>query len=190
MKALIFVAVSMALVNNAFLAQFFGVKTFLDESKQLKASAGLGAAVIVVITLTSAAAGLVFEYLLKPFELEYLSILVFLLLTAAIVQLLYLFINSSMASLSAVFHDLMPLLMTSSLALGIALSNAEEGRSAAQSTAAGFGTAVGYALALILFAGIRSRIDEEEIPTPLRGTPILLLCAALMSITFMGFGVL
>ena len=155
MKSLILIIITTAFINNVVLNQFLGICSFLGVSKQMKASASLGGAVIFVITIASAVASLLYDYVLKPNGLDYMKTIVFILVIAALV--------------------------------GVALTNVQNGYNFLESVLAGFGTGVGYTVAIVLLAGVRSRIDEEALPAPLRGAPIVLIAAALMSIAFMGF---
>lgn len=187
MKSLILIVVSMALINNVVLSQFLGICSFLGVSKQRKTSASLGLAVIFVITIASAVASLLYDYVLAPLNLDYLKTIVFILVIAALVQLVEMFLKKTSPALYNALGIYLPLITTNCAVLGVALTNVQDGYNLIQSVAAGFGTSVGYTISIVLLAGIRERIDEEAIPEPLRGAPIVLLCAALMSIAFMGF---
>ena len=186
-NSLILIIVSSALVNNVLLRRFWGVCSFLGVSKQMKASASLGVAVIFVMTIASAVASLLNDYVLKPFGLEFMQTIVFILVIAALVQIVELFLKKSSPAIYKALGIYLPLITTNCAVLGIAQLNASSGYTFLQSVASGFGSAVGYTLAIVLLAGIRSRIREEDLPAPLRGAPIVLISAALMSIAFMGF---
>ena len=188
MKELIMIAVTAALINNVVLIQFLGICSFLGVSKQMKASASLGLAVVFVITISSAVASLIYDYILKPFDLDYLKTIVFILVIAALVQMVEMFLKKNSPALYKALGIYLPLITTNCAVLGVALTNVQNEYTLGQSVIAGFGTAVGYTLAIVLLAGIRSRIDEEAIPKPFRGAPIVMISAALMSIAFMGFG--
>lgn len=185
--SLILIVLSTALVNNVVLIQFLGICSFLGVSKQMKASLSLGCAVIFVITLSSAVASLLYTYVLVPLELTYLKTIVFILVIAALVQVVEMFIRKKAPAVYNALGIYLPLITTNCAVLGVALTNVQDGLNFIQSVAAGFGTAVGFTIAIVLLAGLRSRIDEEAIPKPLRGAPVVLLSAALMSIAFMGF---
>lgn len=187
MKELILIIVSMALINNVVLIQFLGICSFLGVSKQMKASASLGGAVIFVITIASAVANLLYTFVLVPLNLTYLKTIVFILVIAALVQMVEMFLKKTSPAIYKALGIYLPLITTNCAVLGVALTNVQNDYSFVQSVFAGFGTAVGYTVAICLLAGIRSRIDEESIPAPFRGAPIVLLSAALMSIAFMGF---
>ena len=185
--SLILIIISTALVNNVVLIQFLGICSFLGVSKQMKASLSLGLAVIFVITLSSAVASLLYTYVLAPLELTYLKTIVFILVIAALVQVVEMFIKKTSPAIYNALGIYLPLITTNCAVLGVALTNVQDGLNFIQSVTAGFGTAVGFTIAIVLLAGIRSRIDEEAIPKPFRGAPMVLLSAALMSIAFMGF---
>ena len=185
--SLILIIISTALVNNVVLIQFLGICSFLGVSKQMKASLSLGCAVIFVITLSSAVASLLYTYVLVPLELTYLKTIVFILVIAALVQMVEMFIKKKSPAVYNALGIYLPLITTNCAVLGVALTNVQDGLNFIQSVTAGFGTAVGFTIAIVLLAGIRSRIDEEAIPKPFRGAPMVLLSAALMSIAFMGF---
>ncbi|MBQ0001174.1 MAG: electron transport complex subunit RsxA [Clostridiales bacterium] len=187
MKELIMIIVSMALINNVVLSQFLGICSFLGVSKQLKASASLGGAVIFVITIASAVANLLYTFVMVPLHLEYLKTIVFILVIAALVQMVEMFLKKTSPAIYQALGIFLPLITTNCAVLGVALTNVQDEYNFIQSVFAGFGTAVGYTLAICLLAGVRSRIDEEAIPAPFRGAPIVMLSAALMSIAFMGF---
>lgn len=187
MKELIMIAVTAALINNVVLIQFLGICSFLGVSRQMKASASLGLAVIFVITISSAVASLIYDYILKPFDLDYLKTIVFILVIAALVQMVEMFLKKNSPALYKALGIYLPLITTNCAVLGVALTNVQNEYTLGESVIAGFGTAVGYTLAIVLLAGIRSRLDEEVIPKPFRGAPIVMICAALMSIAFMGF---
>ena len=155
--SLIMIIVTTALVNNVVLSQFLGICSFLGVSSQKKASLSLGLAVTAVLTVSSAVASLLYDHVLLPLGLDYL-------------KSIYL-----------------PLITTNCAVLGVALTNVQNGYNLIQSIFAGFGTAVGYTVAIVLLAAVREHLDEDAIPAPFRGAPIVLLCAALMAMAFMGF---
>ena len=187
MKALILIIVGTAFINNVVLNQFLGICSFLGVSKQMKASASLGMAVIFVITVASAVASLLYTYVLAPLGLDYMKTIVFILVIAALVQIVEMFLKKTSPSVYKALGIYLPLITTNCAVLGVALTNVQNSYNFIQSVFAGFGTAIGYTVAIVLLAGIRSRIDEEALPAPLRGAPIVMISAALMSIAFMGF---
>jgi electron transport complex protein RnfA len=182
------IIVGCALINNVVLNQFLGICSFVGVSKQMKASASLGVAVIFVLTVASAVASLLYDYVLKPFDLSYMKTIVFILVIAALVQIVEMFLKKTSPGLYQALGIYLPLITTNCAVLGVALTNVKNEYNFIESVFAGLGTAVGYTIAIVLLAGIRSRIDESAIPRPLRGAPVVLLAAALMSIAFMGFG--
>jgi electron transport complex protein RnfA len=188
MSTLIMIIVGCALINNVVLNQFLGICSFVGVSKQMKASASLGVAVIFVLTVASAVASLLYDYVLKPFDLSYMKTIVFILVIAALVQIVEMFLKKTSPGLYKALGIYLPLITTNCAVLGVALTNVKNEYNFIESVFAGLGTAVGYTIAIILLAGIRARIDESAIPRPLRGAPVVLLAAALMSIAFMGFG--
>ncbi|MCC8161746.1 MAG: RnfABCDGE type electron transport complex subunit A [Lachnospiraceae bacterium] len=187
MTSLIMIIVTNALVSNVVLSQFLGICSFVGVSRQIKTSASLGAAVIFVMTIASAVASLLYDFILVPFDLDYLKTIVFILVIAALVQLVEMFLKKTSRGIYEALGIYLPLITTNCAVLGVALTNVQNGYNLVESVFAGFGTAVGYTIAIVVLAGIRGRLDEEAIPLPFRGAPIVLLCAALMSIAFMGF---
>ena len=184
---IILIIVSAAFLENVVLSQFLGICSFLGVSKQMKASASLGGAVIFVMTIASAVASLLYNYVLQPFGLDFMKTIVFILVIAALVQIVEMFLKKKSPAVYQALGIYLPLITTNCAVLGIALTNVQNEYNFIQSVLAGFGTAVGFTLAIVLLAGIRSRIREEDLPRPVRGAPIVLISAALMSIAFMGF---
>ena len=186
-NSLILIVITAALINNVVLNQFLGICSFLGVSKQMKASISLGGAVIFVITIASAVASLLYDYVLAPLGLDFMKTIVFILVIAALVQIVEMFLKKKSPSMYQALGIYLPLITTNCAVLGVALTNVQDGYNFTQCVFSGFGTAVGYTIAIVLLASIRSRIREEDIPAPLRGAPIVLISAALMSIAFMGF---
>ncbi len=184
---LILIIISGALINNVVLNQFLGICSFLGVSKQMKASASLGGAVIFVITIASAVASLLYDFVLAPLGLDFMKTIVFILVIAALVQVVEMFLKKKSPAVYKALGIYLPLITTNCAVLGVALTNVQDGYNFIESVLSGFGTAVGYTIAIVLLAGIRSRIHEEDLPAPLRGAPIVLISAALMSIAFLGF---
>lgn len=185
--SLMLIIITTALVNNVVLSQFLGICSFLGVSKQIKTSLSLGVAVIFVMTISSAAANLIYDFILVPFHLEYLETIVFILVIAALVQMVEMFLKKKSPAIYQALGIYLPLITTNCAVLGVALTNVQSGYNFTQSIVAGIGTAIGYTIAIVLLAGIRERIDEASVPLPFRGAPVVLLSAALMSIAFMGF---
>ena len=188
MKSLILIIVSGALINNVVLNQFLGICSFLGVSKQMKASASLGGAVIFVITIASAVASLLYDLVLKPFGIDFMKTIVFILVIAALVQIVEMFLKKKSPAIYKSLGIFLPLITTNCAVLGVALTNVQNGYSFIECVLSGFGTALGFTIAIVLLASVRVRIREEDLPAPLRGAPIVLISAALMSIAFMGFG--
>ena len=187
-KSLIMIIVAGALINNVVLNQFLGICSFLGVSKQMKASISLGGAVIFVITIASAVASLLYDFILKPLGMEFMKTIIFILVIAALVQIVEMFLKKKSPAVYKSLGIYLPLITTNCSVLGVALTNVQNGYNFIECVLSGFGTAVGYTIAIVLLAGIRSRINEKDIPAPLRGAPIVMIAAALMSIAFMGFG--
>ncbi len=187
MKEMILLIVGGALINNVVLNQFLGICSFLGVSRDIKASASLGGAVIFVITIASAVASLLYTYVLAPFGLDYMKTIVFILIIAALVQIVEMFLKKKSPAIYESLGIFLPLITTNCAVLGVALTNVQNDYDFLQSVLSGFGTALGFTLAIVLLASIRSRLNEKDIPAPLRGAPIVLIAAALMSIAFMGF---
>ncbi len=187
MKNLIMIIVTASLINNVVLNQFLGICSFLGVSKQMKASASLGGAVIFVITIASAVASLLYDFVLAPLGLDFMKTIIFILVIAALVQIVEMFLKKTSPGVYKALGIYLPLITTNCAVLGVALTNVQDGFNFIESVLAGFGTAVGFTIAIVLLASIRTRINEEDIPAPLRGAPIVLISAALMSIAFMGF---
>ncbi len=186
-NSLLTILIENMLINNVVLIQFLGICSFLGVSKQMKPSASLGGAVIFVITIASAVASLLYDFVLEPLGLDYMKTIVFILVIAALVQVVEMFLKKTSPAVYKALGIYLPLITTNCAVLGVALTNVQNDYNFIESVVAGFGTALGYTIAIVLLAGIRSRINEADLPAPLRGAPIVLICAALMSIAFMGF---
>ena len=187
MKELILIIVGSALVNNIILSQFQGLCPFLGVSKKVDTSIGMGAAVIFVITLASIATNLVYALVLVPLHLEYLQTIAFILVIAALVQFVEMFLKKSMPSLYSALGVFLPLITTNCAVLGSALTNVQKGYNFIFSVANGLGTAVGFTIAIVLLASIRESIEDHDIPYNFQGSPIVLITSGLMAIAFMGF---
>ena len=188
MIRLILIVILNALISNVVLNQFLGICSFLGVSQRIKASASLGAAVIFVMTIASAVASALYSLVLHPLGLDFMKMIIFILVIAALVQIVEMFLKKKAPSVYKALGIYLPLITTNCAVLGIAIDNIDKfGYNFIESVFSGFGTAVGYTIAIVLLAGIRSRVVEEDIPRPVRGAPIVMLAAALMSIAFMGF---
>lgn len=190
MKTVLLTILATVLVDNVVLSQFLGLCPFLGVSNRKKTAAGMGAAVIFVITLSSLVTALLYNGLLARFDLDYLKTIVFILVIAALVQLVEMVLLKCMPALHRSLGVYLPLITTNCAVLGVALKNVQDGLGVGMSVLTGFGTACGFALAILIMAGIRERLEGNDIPKPFRGMPIVLICAGLMAIAFMGFSVL
>ena len=190
MKTVLLTILATVLVDNVVLSQFLGLCPFLGVSNRKKTAAGMGAAVIFVITLSSLVTALLYNGLLARFDLDYLKTIVFILVIAALVQLVEMVLRKCMPALHRSLGVYLPLITTNCAVLGVALKNVQDGLGVGMSVLTGFGTACGFALAILIMAGIRERLEGNAIPKPFRGMPIVLICAGLMAIAFMGFSVL
>lgn len=187
MRELILLIISAVLVNNFVLARFLGICPFLGVSKKTETAIGMGMAVIFVMTLSSLFTWLAYAYLMVPYHIEYLQTIIFILIIAAFVQLVEMFIKKASPSLYQALGIYLPLITTNCAVLGVAVINIQAGYSFWESVLFGFGAAVGFALALVLFSGIRERLELSDIPKPLQGTAIALVTAGLLALAFMGF---
>ncbi|WP_308682675.1 electron transport complex protein RnfA [Stomatobaculum longum] len=179
--------VSGALVNNVVLSRFLGLCSFVGVSKKKDTSAGMGGAVIFTIFLATILSSLVYMFVLRPLKIDYLQTIVFILLIASLVQFIEMFMKKSMPSLHASLGIYLPLITTNCAVLGVALDNVQKEYNFMEGLAWGVGTAVGYAIAIVILAGIRERCEGNDIPKYFRGLPIVLISAGLMAIAFTGF---
>lgn len=187
MKELLVIAVSSAFVSNVVLSQFLGICSFVGVSKKVETAAGMGGAVIFVITIASIAASLLYKLILQPLGLDYLKTIVFILVIAALVQIVEMFLKKCMVSLYNALGVFLPLITTNCAVLGVALTNVQNDYTIIESVVNGVATAFGYTVAIVLLAGIRERIEENDIPYNFQGSPIVLVTAGLMAIAFFGF---
>lgn len=177
-----------ALVNNFVLSQFMGICPFLGVSKKVETAAGMGGAVIFVVTIASLCTSLLYNYLLIPFELEYLNTIVFILVIAALVQFVEMVLKKMMPSLYKSLGVYLPLITTNCAVLGVALLSVQNEYNVLESVMNGIGASVGFLIAIVLMAGIREKLENSNIPEAFKGTPIVLITAGLMAIAFCGFG--
>ncbi|HHU72901.1 MAG TPA: electron transport complex subunit RsxA [Clostridiales bacterium] len=184
---LLIVLISAAFVNNVILSQFLGICPFIGISNKIKTAAGMGFAVIFVITLSSAIASLIYKGILLPFELDYLKTIVFIMVIAALVQFIEMVIKKFSPGLYDALGVYLPLITTNCAVLGVALINVNENFDVVTSIVNGFGTAVGFTIAIVLMAGIRERMEYNEISKSFKGSPIVLITATLMAMAFYGF---
>ena len=193
---LLLIAVAYAIVNNVVLSQFLGICPFLGVSKNTKTAAGMGGAVIFVITIATFVTQLIYNFILYPLNLSYLQTIVFILVIAALVQFVEMFLKKQMPPLYKALGVYLPLITTNCAVLGVALNSVTKGYNILESVVYGFATAFGFFIAIVLMAGVRAiylmagireKIEYNDIPKPFQGTAIVLLTACLMAIAFMGF---
>lgn len=187
MKTLLVILISSALVNNVVLSQFLGICPFLGVSKKIKTAAGMGAAVIFVITISSFLTALLYAFVLVPLDLTYLNTIVFIVVIAALVQLVEMVLKKFSPALYSALGVYLPLITTNCAVLGVALTNVQKEYNVLQGTVNGFATAVGFTISIVLMAGIREKIAYNDIPKSFQGFPTVLLTAGLMAIAFFGF---
>lgn len=179
--------VTTVLINNVVLSQFMGLCPFLGVSKQVKTALGMGAAVVFVITIASAVTSILYNFVLLRFDLTYLNTIVFIVVIAALVQFVEMVLKRFSPPLYSALGVYLPLITTNCAVLGVALTNVQQNNSIGMSILCGFGTAVGFALAIVILAGIREKIDSNPVPKSFKGMPITLITAGLMAIAFFGF---
>lgn len=187
MGDLLMIFLGSMLVSNVVLSQFLGICPFLGVSKKVETATGMGAAVIFVITLASTIASIIYDCILKPFNITYLQTIVFILVIAALVQFVEMVLKKMMPALYASLGVFLPLITTNCAVLGVALTNVQKEYGIVESIVNGLGTAVGFTVAIILLAGIRERIENNDIPESFKGSPIVLVTSGLMAIAFCGF---
>ena len=174
-------------VNNYIFSQFLGICPFLGVSKKVETAAGMGVAVIFVIVLACAATWLIYNFILVPLNLDYLYNIAFILVIAALVQFIEMFIKKSSPSLYQALGVYLPLITTNCAVLGCAVTNMQNGYGFIEAIVNGIGGAGGFAFAIVLFAGIRERIAYNDYPKSFDGFPLALIGAGLMSVSFLGF---
>ena len=187
MSHYLFIVLGAVLVNNVVLVKILGLCPFMGVSKKLETAYGMGAATTFVLTLATGASYVIDHFLLIPFGLEYLRTLSFIVTIAAIVQLTEMVIAKTSPTLQQTLGIYLPLITTNCAVLGVPLLNIANGYNFVESLLFGAGSAVGFSLVLILFSGIRERIEGAEVPVPFRGVAIAMVTAGLMALAFMGF---
>lgn len=187
LRELLIIAIGSALVSNVVLSQFYGLCPFLGVSKQLKTASGMGIAVIFVITLASLVSGAIYQFVLQRFHIEYLRTIVFILVIAALVQFVEMFLKKKIPALYQSLGVFLPLITTNCAVLGTALTNVQKEYNIFYGVVNGFATAGGFAIAICILAGIREKMQYNDIPKPFQGMPIVLATAGLMAIAFCGF---
>ena len=181
------ILLSVILVNNCILAQFLGICPFLGVSKKLDSAVGMGAAVIFVMVLATAATWPI-QQMLNRFEIGYLQTVVFILVIAALVQLVELILKKFIPALHKSLGVYLPLITTNCAVLGVTINNIDYGYTYVQSLFNALGTGIGFLLAMVIFSGMRSKLEgNDKIPKPFQGVPIVLVSASILALTFMGF---
>lgn len=186
---LFLVLLTTALINNVVLSQFLGICPFLGVSKSTKTAAGMGGAVIFVITLSSLVSSILYKLVLEKLNLTYLTTIVFIIVIAFLVQLVEVFLKKTIPALYKSLGVYLPLITTNCAVLGTALTNVQQSNDILTSVVTGFGTAVGFTIAIVIMAGVRERTENNDYLGCFKGTPAVLMTACLMSIAFYGFNV-
>lgn len=186
-KELLVILIASSLVNNVVLSQFLGLCPFLGVSKKTETATGMGVAVIFVITLASAVAGAIYQFILVPFHIVYLQTIVFILVIAALVQFVEMFLKKFIPGLYQSLGVYLPLITTNCAVLGVALTNVQKNYGILTGVVNGFATAVGFTISIVILAGIREKLTYNDIPESFKGMPIVLVTAGLMAIAFCGF---
>lgn len=186
-RDLLVILVGSSLVSNVVLSQFLGLCPFLGVSRKTNTAAGMGTAVIFVITLSSAVAGVINRFVLQQFHVEYLATIVFILVIAALVQFVEMFLKKAIPSLYEALGVYLPLITTNCAVLGVAINNVQKEYGILTGIVNGFATAAGFTIAIVILAGIREKLEYNDIPESFKGMPMVLLTAGLMAIAFCGF---
>lgn len=187
MLTYISIIVTAIFVNNIVFAQFLGICPFLGVSKKLSSALGMGAAVTFVMTMATCVTWLIQDMILGPMSLDYMQTIVFILVIAALVQMLEIIIKKIAPSLYRALGVFLPLITTNCAVLGVAILVVQKGFNLGESIVYAISTAIGFTLALVIFAGIREHLELMDVPAPMRGVPIALICAGLLAMAFMGF---
>ena len=194
MKTLLLIAIGSAIVNNVVLSQFLGICPFLGVSKKTETAAGMGGAVVFVITISSFVTALIYKYILansylmsKGIDLTYLQTIVFILVIAALVQFVEMFLKKSMPALYQSLGVYLPLITTNCAVLGVTVLNIDEGYNFIESIVNTVGAGFGFMLAMAIFAGVRGRMETSDVPKFLQGLPIVLVAASIVACSFLGF---
>ena len=186
-QQLLLILISSALVSNVVLSQFLGLCPFLGVSKKVETAAGMGTAVIFVITLSSGVAGAIYKFILTPLNIQYLQTIVFILVIAALVQFVEMFLKKYMKSLYEALGVYLPLITTNCAVLGVALTNVQKEYGIFTGMVNGFATALGFTISIVILAGIREKLEYNDYPESFKGMPMVLVTAGLMAIAFCGF---
>ncbi len=186
-KDLLIILVSSSIISNVVLSQFLGLCPFLGVSKKVNTAVGMGSALVFVITLSSAVAGAIYKFILVPNDIAYLQTIVFILVIAALVQFVEMVLKKYMKSLYEALGVYLPLITTNCAVLGVALTNVQKEYGILTGMVNGFATALGFTIAIVILAGIREKMEYNDVPESFQGMPIVLITAGLMAIAFCGF---
>ena len=186
MKELLIIAIGAAVVNNVVLSQFLGLCPFFGVSKKIETAAGMGGAVIFVITLSSLVTSLIYQFILVPLDMSYMQTIVFILVIAALVQFVEMFLKKAMPPLYASLGVYLPLITTNCAVLGVALDNISAGYTLIEAMVAGLAVPIGFTIVIYVFATIRERLDIANVPESFKGTPIALITAGIMACAIAG----
>lgn len=186
-KDLLILMISSSLVSNVVLSQFLGLCPFLGVSRKVDTALGMGGAVIFVITIASGVASVIYKAVLERFDITYLQTIVFILVIAALVQFVEMFLKKYVTSLYQALGVYLPLITTNCAVLGVALTNVQKNYGILTGIVNGFATAVGFTISIVILAGIREKMRHNDIPESFQGMPIVLVTAGLMAIAFCGF---
>lgn len=187
MTQLLLILIGSSIVNNVVLAQFLGICPFLGVSKKVETAAGMGAAVTFVTTLAAFVTSIIYKFILEPTGLSYLQTIVFIVVIAALVQFVEMFLKKYIPGLYQSLGVYLPLITTNCAVLGVALTNVQKNYGILTGVVNGFATAVGFTISIVILAGIREKLTYNEIPESFKGMPIVLVTAGLMAIAFCGF---
>ena len=182
--------ITASLINNVVLSQFLGLCPFLGVSKKTDTALGMGGACIFVITLASLVCSIIYKFILNPLDLSYLQTIVFILVIAMLVQFVEMILKKYIVSLYQALGVYLPLITTNCAVLGVAINNVTDGYTILESTITGFATAIGFTIAIVILAGLREKMEYNDIPVPFKGMPLVLLTSGLMAIAFTGFSAL
>ena len=187
MMEYIAIIITAIFVNNIVFAQFLGICPFLGVSSKLQNAVGMGIAVTLVMVVSTLVTSLLQSYVLEPLQIEYMQTILFILVIAAIVQMLEIVMKKVSPGLYVALGVFLPLITTNCAVLGVAIMVTQKGMTLTESVVYAFATALGFLLAIVIFAGIREQLDLAEVPRPMRGIPIALVTAGILAMAFMGF---
>lgn len=187
MKTFLIILLSSVFVNNYVLNRFLGICPFLGVSKSLKSATGMGVAVIFVMLMSSAATWPIQYFVLDKLGLGYLQTIVFILIIATLVQFIEIFLKKFVPTLHKSLGVYLPLITTNCAVLGVAINNISDGYTFLEAMVSALGAGLGFLLAMVIFSGVRSRIEESAVPENLKGLPVTLIAASFVALAFLGF---